>query len=102
MAVKRFVIFVFFLAFLAGCATPGGRSAGEVIDDAAITSKVNVRIIQDKDLKFFRINVDTFKGRVTLGGSVPSAEAERKAMELAKGVRGVKEVESNLRVEPQR
>ncbi|MBI5559911.1 MAG: BON domain-containing protein [Deltaproteobacteria bacterium] len=98
----RFAVFVCLLALLAGCATPGGRSVGEVIDDAAITSKINALIIEDKELKFFKIDVDTFSGGVTLHGAVSSAEAERKIIGLAKGVRGVKEVTSKLTVEPQK
>ena len=97
---RGFILLICLSAFLSGCATPAGRSAGAVIDDAVITSKVNALIIEEKDLKFLKINVDTFKGIVTLMGTAPSAEAEKKLIGLAKGVSGVKDVVSKLRIEP--
>ncbi|MBI5599401.1 MAG: BON domain-containing protein [Deltaproteobacteria bacterium] len=102
MTVKRFALLVCimtFLAFSGGCATPAGRSAGEVIDDVAITSKINALIVQDTDLKFLKIDVDTFKGNVTLRGAVSSGEAEGKLIRLSRDVRGVKDVTSRLRIE---
>lgn len=100
MAIKRFFLYLCVIAVLFGCATPAGRSPGEVIDDATITSKINALIINEPDLKFLKINVDTFKGVVTLRGAVSSAEAERKLIKLAKGVHGAKDVSSKLTIEP--
>ncbi|MBA3888721.1 MAG: BON domain-containing protein, partial [Acidobacteria bacterium] len=47
-----------------------------------------------------RIDVDTFKGVVTLSGRVKSKEEEQKAIELARQIRGVTDVRSTLQIEP--
>ena len=52
---------------VAGCSA--GRtykSTGEHLDDAAITAKINTSILTDSKLKFFQIDVETFKGNVQL------------------------------------
>lgn len=100
---KRFLhalLVVFCLSAFAGCATPSGKSVGEAIDDAAIVAKTNVEIINDPELKFFRIDVKSYRGVVTLAGRVESREQETRAVELAKKVGGVQEVRSTLVVSP--
>jgi hyperosmotically inducible protein len=87
---------VLLLGILAGCQTVTGRTAGETVDDGTITSEINIRIIRDSEMKFLQIGVETFAGHVSLTGSVPTKEAENRLIELAKGIRGVKDVKSNL------
>lgn len=96
---KAFLISLFLLSALTGCASLTGRTAGEIIDDSSITTAINVEIIKSPELKYLKINVDTFKGHVTLTGVVPSKSAEQKLIEIASGVRGVKSVKSNLIIE---
>ena len=68
------------------------------VDDATITSAVKMRFAKDETVKAFAINVDTKNGDVTLTGTVKSqAEADR-AIELARGIEGVKNVTSNLTI----
>ena len=87
------------LLALSGCASLTGRTAGEIIDDSSITTAINVEIVKSPELKYLKINVDTFRGHVTLTGAVPSKSAEQKLIEIANGVRGVKSVKSNLIIE---
>jgi hyperosmotically inducible periplasmic protein len=83
------------LPFLAAC----GKSVGETIDDATITTRVKTAFINDKEVGALRIDVDTFKGVVTLSGRVKSKAEETKAISLAKTIRGVVDVKSTLQVD---
>jgi len=94
-----FLVAVIAIVVLSGCAYITGRTAGEYIDDSTITSAINAKIIEDHDLKYFKIDVDTTKGHVMLSGFVPSKKAEERLIEMAKAVRGVKSVTSHLKIE---
>ena len=99
---KHFLAFIFAVMFatLAGCAGGESRkSTGEVIDDAAITTKVKTALIRDDTLSAFDINVETYKGTVQLSGFVESREDVERAEEVAGGVRGVVNVRNDLRVQ---
>ena len=77
-----------------------GKSVGETIDDATITTRVKTALLNDPDVGGLRIDVDTFKGAVTLSGRVKSKEEETKAVTLARRIGGVKDVKSTLQVQP--
>lgn len=84
---------------LAGCApTATQEGTGGYIDDTVITTKVKSALLAEKSIKSTEISVETFKGRVQLSGFVTSrADAER-AVSIAKGVKGVRQVENDMRV----
>jgi hyperosmotically inducible periplasmic protein len=77
---------------LVSCYTPAGRSAGEVVDDATITTQVKTSLLANKVLEGISISVKTFSGEVTLTGAVDTPEQASKAEEIANSVRGVKKV----------
>jgi osmotically-inducible protein OsmY len=77
-----------------------GKSVGETIDDATITARVKTTLLNDPDVGGMRIDVDTFKGVVTLSGAVKSPGERDKAVAVARRVGGVKEVKSTLQVNP--
>ncbi|WP_240635995.1 BON domain-containing protein [Caldimonas tepidiphila] len=77
----------------------GADAATDAVADAAITASVNAELARDEQLSALRINVDTENSRVTLSGTAPSQEAAQRATQLAQKVRGVKEVENELKVE---
>jgi osmotically-inducible protein OsmY len=82
-----------------GCAsTPTKESAGEYIDDAAITTKVKASIFNEPTLKSTEINVETYKGTVQLSGFVAQPADITKAGEIARGVKGVQSVKNDIRV----
>lgn len=84
---------------LAGCsATRTQQSAGEVIDDSALTAQVKSALIADPVTKARQINVETFRGVVQLGGFVDTASEKDRAAQVARGITGVKEVRNDLRV----
>jgi osmotically-inducible protein OsmY len=84
------------LPLLAGC----GKTVGETIDDATITARVKTAFINDPVVGASRIDVDTFKGVVTLSGRVKTKNEETKAIALAKSIKGVTDVKSTLQIEP--
>ena len=86
------------LLTLFACATPAGRSAGQVIDDSAITTKVKGKILGDDFMKGLAISVTTFNGKVTLTGAVQTVEQKKKADEIARGVEGVTGVNNPLEI----
>lgn len=99
--IKRFSTFFFAVALASafGCAsTTNKEGTGEYVDDTVITSKVKAAIFAEPTLKSNEINVETFKGVVLLSGFVDSAADERKAMEVASNVQGVKSVKHGMRV----
>lgn len=81
---------------LAAC----GKTIGETIDDATITTRVKTSLLNDPDVGGMRIDVDTFKGVVTLSGRVKTREEEAKAVALARKISGVTDVKSTLQIQP--
>lgn len=87
------------LVSMLGCApTPQREGTGEYFDDAVITTKVKAAIFNEPSLKVAEINVETFKGTVQLSGFVSSWTAMNKALEVARGVGGVKSVKNDMRL----
>lgn len=98
---NRFTTFfsALFLATLLGCApTAKKEGTGEYVDDTVITTKVKAAIVKEPSLKATEINVETFKGRVQLSGFVNSQADINKAVEIARGVKGVVEVKNDMRL----
>ena len=74
------------------------ETAGEVVTDAWITTKVKTDLLATKDVPGTTIDVDTKDGVVTLNGTVKSQAEADKAVSVAKGIKGVTSVTSNLKV----
>ena len=82
-----------------GCASTSTKEGtGEYVDDTVITTKVKTAIFNEPTLKSAEINVETFKGVVQLSGFVNSQADINKAVEVARGVGGVKSVSNSMRV----
>ena len=77
-----------------------GKTVGETIDDATITTRVKTAFVNDPVVGALRIDVDTFKGVVTLSGRVKSKAEESQAIELARKISGVTDVRSTLQIQP--
>lgn len=87
------------LATLLGCAsTSKHEGTGEYIDDSVITTKVKAAVLNEESLKSAEINVETFKGVVQLSGFVSTQTDINKAVEVARGVKGVTSVKNDMRV----
>ena len=91
--------FVLVLAVIVPIAAAGcGRSVGETIDDATITARVKTALLNDPQVSGLKIDVDTTLGVVTMSGVVKSPDEERRAVQLARAVTGVRDVKSTLQV----
>jgi len=72
------------------------ETPGEYVDDTVITTKVKAAVFNEPSLKSAEINVETYKGIVQLSGFVRSRAAINKAIEVAKGIKGVKSVKNDM------
>jgi len=83
------------VALLSGCAATASRTH----DDLTTTTQVKIALLNDPQVGGLRLDVKTFQGVVTLGGTVRSAADEQHAVALAKRIQGVRDVRSQLKVE---
>lgn len=97
---QRFLMVLLCAGMLAaafGChTTPKHESAGQVVDDSVITTRVKAAIFDEMALKTLQISVKTYQGVVQLSGFVDSAGNANKAEMIARNVQGVKEVRNDL------
>jgi osmotically-inducible protein OsmY len=96
--IPAFLLLVMLLALV--IFTACGKTVGDTIDDATITTRVKTSLLNDPELGALRIDVDTFKGVVTLSGRLKSKDEEAKAMALARKISGVTDVKSTLQIQP--
>jgi hyperosmotically inducible protein len=66
--------------------------------DPGVTTAVKAKLAADDTVKAYRIDVDTKEKVVTLKGEVDTAGAKTRAVELAKGTSGVRDVVDQLTV----
>jgi hyperosmotically inducible protein len=76
------------------------RTASEIANDIVVTSSVKTKLLKDPDVAGLDINVDTYRGEVTLYGSVPSDQVKQRAILLSTSVKGVKKIISRLVIVP--
>lgn len=96
---KRFSALLLAALLVSACAgTAKKESTGEYFDDSLITTKVKAAILNEPSLKVTQITVETYKGVVQLSGFVDSDAAARKAVELARTVKGVSDVKNDTRI----
>jgi len=96
IVIHGLLILVLIIGFAACASTSGQSSTGEYVDDSVITTKVKSLLAGDDFLKSFQIGVETYKGVVQLSGFVDSQRAVDKAVQIARGVGGVKSVKNSL------
>ena len=71
-------------------------TVGTTIDDSAITTKVKSALLADAEVKALDIKVETNKGEVQLSGFVDTQAQIDRAVSVAKGVEGVKNVDNKM------
>jgi osmotically-inducible protein OsmY len=74
------------------------QSTGEAIDDKGTSMRVKSALSNDAEYKYAGVEVQTFKGTVQLSGFVNTSAQKSRAVDLAKSVEGVKEVDNKISV----
>lgn len=77
------------------------EAAETTVSDAWITTKVKSTLAYSRNVSALDINVDTNEGEVTLTGTVESKAQGQEALDLARNVVGVKNVNDQLTIENQ-
>jgi len=73
--------------------------AADAVDDAKVTAQVKAALSAEPSLKAAPISVETKDGVVTLAGNVNSQTLSERAVQLASGTTGVREVVDKLIVQ---
>ncbi len=76
-----------------------GKTVGDTINDATITTRVKTALLNEPVLVATGIDVTTTLGIVTLSGTVKSKEDEDRAIRVTRQVPGVKDVRSTLKIQ---
>jgi osmotically-inducible protein OsmY len=93
---KSLLASILILAMVACAPTAKREGAGEYVDDALITTKVKAALAADPNVKATEVNVETFKGMVQLSGFVSERDSIQKAIDVARGVNGVRGVKNDM------
>ena len=89
------------LVALAGCAvTRGQETVGAYVDDAAITTSVKARFVDNHDVDASSIKVETLNGSVMLSGFAKNMRERDTAEVIARNVTGVRSVHNEISVRP--
>jgi osmotically-inducible protein OsmY len=89
------------LAVTSGCAVVRGQeSVGAYVDDAAITTAIKAKMVEDKSVDAGAIKVETLNGTVMLSGFAKSGTEKAAAESIARSSKGVKSVQNNIAVRP--
>jgi hyperosmotically inducible periplasmic protein len=67
-----------------------------IVQDSAITTQVKALLLAEKGVPSTAISVETYEGRVMLSGFLETKDQGAKAVRVASGVSGVKQVQNNL------
>ena len=87
-------------ALVAGCAGDRmSRSTEEAVDDSLLANKVKMALYADKQVSGRQIAVEASQGVIQLSGTVTSLPEAQRAVQLAQGIKGVKEVRNRLTVQ---
>lgn len=78
--------------------TVGERTVGSWVDDVMISSKVKSKLIANSEIKSGDIDVSSSQGVVTLIGRVRSEQMKSDAERIARGTKGVTNVNNELLV----
>jgi len=84
-----------------GCAVGRGQeTAGAYVDDAAITTSVKAKLLEDKTVSGTSISVETLNGTVQLSGFAKSIAEKTQAANIAHHVKNVRAVRNDIVVRP--
>ncbi len=76
----------------------GATTVGNKVDDGIVTAKVKAALLADASVKSFDIAVVTRKGEVQMSGFVDNQNQIDRALEIARGIEGVRSVGNEMSV----
>ena len=83
------------LLLLSAC----GATTSSTHDDASISTRVKIVLLNDPQVAQYRIDARTFQGVVTLTGTVKTQDEVDRAIATARKTRGVKDVKSEIKID---
>ncbi len=98
-SVTRIFLLFAFVAFIASCATKPPRTSSEIKADKAIGLEVTQQLANDQNIYARHIEVDVYRGVVTLSGFVFEANDMFEAAQVAARVPGVISVSNQMHLE---
>jgi osmotically-inducible protein OsmY len=75
------------------------RSAGQAVDDTTIQAKLKSKLAEQDASKAWSINTDVYNGQVLMSGFIHGEKARAQASEIAKSIKGVKQVYNKIELE---
>ncbi len=89
------------ILFVSGCAvTRGQETTSNYVGDAALTTSIKARFVENKLVDAPSIHVESLNGTVILSGFAKNAAEKEAAERSAAGVNGVKSVRNAIVVRP--
>ncbi len=84
-----------------GCAVVRGQeTTGAYVDDAAITTRIKAKFIDDKIVSASSISVETLNGTVQLSGFAKNMAEKTQAEQIARNTSNVRGVRNDIVVRP--
>ncbi len=74
------------------------RTIGRQLDDVAIASKIDARLIAERDMPSRWVGVEVIRGHVTLTGHLPSRRHIERAVLITKQILGVVDVDNKIEI----
>ena len=97
--VRWFLVIGGMMILVVGCSTIKKKKA-EVVDDKTICTEIERELLAETGPPGpFNIDIDSYRGTVTLDGTVASEDQKALVLEIVRGTGGVQQVQSFLEVE---
>ncbi|MBL7661273.1 BON domain-containing protein [bacterium] len=109
LQVCSLLVLVLFVVSMSGCLLAAGagaeagyilaqddRSTKETVKDQYLVSAIKTKLLANSKTPGMDINVDSYKGKITLRGALMSQDEVDQALSIARNTDGVTEVESKL------
>jgi hyperosmotically inducible periplasmic protein len=97
MKIHRLLLPILLAISVSSCAVmQGQQSAGEYIDDAAITAEIKSKMAADRQVAAGAISVETLNGTTQLSGFATSQAEKDRAAAIARQAKGVKSVRNDI------
>lgn len=76
----------------------GKTTAGQILNDTVLTSKIKTRLLREPDITSTNVDVDTYNNVVSLTGIIKSSREKNKILNIVRQVAGNRQIVDNLSV----